>query len=324
MKLIAVFLIVACGAAAAAGAPEYAWKPGDVLRYQYTKSVLMNEDSDGKNAEQREFEFDAVLILEIKSKSQNGVMAILRFDSPRVSMPDYYWFSSQGDAPLLQKDKGKAVSHAIEGAIKTAARWNVYLDNSGYVRIDSRVPNSLETWLKEEGHSAGWRTKFNKMWVDIIENNLGLKSTGEDREIFVSLNAPPASVSPEMDLIRPLRSSVKLLGIKDYKADYAFTRVAPPKAGAPFSIPNVGPPSVEMTLRPKEVTGKGSATLDVSMGLLDTLNEEFNAVLDYKCLADNQQTYTLQQRVTTKYELKRLAPAIQKYESAVDTSPASK
>ncbi len=297
------------------------------MRFEYSKTIHIDEASTDIDPGPRDFGFDAVLILEIANKTATGCTAVLRFDSPHLTIPEQYAFVAGKDDPELQKDRNKILARVMEGAIRLA-RWNVTLENGGFVKIDSRKPKTLDEWLKETEHAAFWRPKFRKMWVDIVENNLGLTASGEDREIFLSLGAPPQPNGGETDKLRPYRSDFTLLSNKEGKIDFAFKRLSPPKAGQPYTLPyigaptTIGQPSIFITLNaaiagpvtvacPKgEPEQIGAAVFDTAVGMLDSLSEQYSFELNYKCDEDAKHKYALAQRVSVKYELKRLAPPI--------------
>src|SRR5436190_15690644 len=77
-------LALAAAAVRGATAPQllYGWKPGEVYRYDYIKTVHIVESSTDIDPGTRDFQFEGVLILEVNGKAPNGVKAVLRFDSP--------------------------------------------------------------------------------------------------------------------------------------------------------------------------------------------------------------------------------------------------
>lgn len=330
-----VLILTPSAVTAASGNPDpaYAWKPNDVLRFDYSKTIHIDETSTDADPGRRDFSFESILILEIKNRTQSGTFAVLHFDAPHVVMPDAYWYSAQADDPVdlpAQKDRTKAIVRTIEGAIKLA-RWNVILDNTGVVHIDSRLPKTLDEWLKETEHAAFWRGKFRKLWMEIVEKNLGLVASGDDRDLFLSLTPPPTSSRGELDKIRPYRSASELVSDKGGKAEFRFKRLAPPKAGTPYAIPYIGPPdepkssnvpNVLMTLKPEirgpitdsEPKGEseqvGISVFDSKLGLLDSLSEGYSFDAEYTCDEDARRHYRIAQKVSVKYNLKRLAPPI--------------
>jgi len=114
-------LTLLCGFAFGADtAPTYVWKPNDVVRFEYYKRVEISEnaplDKKGQPAVppdplKRFFEFAAILIIEVNKGKSTGTeqLGVLRFDSPRIDIPDEYWFSPQLDEVTLTTDKDKAL-----------------------------------------------------------------------------------------------------------------------------------------------------------------------------------------------------------------------
>ncbi|HLX64318.1 MAG TPA: hypothetical protein VKX17_23800 [Planctomycetota bacterium] len=282
----------------------YGWKPGEVYRYDYSKLIHIVETSTDTDPGTRDFGFEAVLILEVTGKAANGVKAVLRFDSPKLTIPDEYQFLAPADDPSVQLDKAKTVARTMEGVIKVA-RWNVVLDPSGVIHIDSRIPKTMDDWLKEVEHAAFWRNKLRKMWTELVEQNLGLVASGDDADVLLTIGAPPLTNGPEAAKIRPIRSPAAFVATKEEKSDYTFQRVAPSAAGQPYIIPNVGPPAVTMTLNPAVKTLKGAAVFDAKLAVLDSLSDEYAFELDYACNGDAQKIYKLHQEVTVKYSLIR-------------------
>src|SRR5262245_5971702 len=103
-RLIAVVFFALSHAAAWASTAEFAytWKSGDLLRYDYLKTVTITQPDDSGKPEERKTEFAGVMILEIRSVANGAASGSLRFDSPRVSLPVLRTFNSQADAPELQ------------------------------------------------------------------------------------------------------------------------------------------------------------------------------------------------------------------------------
>ena len=282
-----------------------------------------------KMRDTREFVFEAILIVEVKNRTPNGTFAVLHFDSAHIVMPESYWFAAVADDPAVQKDRAKAILHAMEGAIKLA-RWNVILDTTGIVHIDARVPKGLDDWLKETEHAAFWRGKFRKLWVDIVEKKLGLAAVGDDRELLLALTGAPVVGSDGMEKVRPYRSASEMVSNQNLKSEYRIHRILPPNAGQPFALPYIGPPddrdpkmpNIFMTLKPPiqgpitEADPRGSgpqvgvAVFDSRMGMLDYLNEAYSFDTEYTCDEDKRRKYKVDQKVSVKYALKRLAPPI--------------
>ena len=319
---------------AASDTPVYKWKPNEVLRFDYEKTVSISApaplDKSGApvlppDPLARKFKFNAVLIIEInKTRTEPLQTAVLRFDSPRVEIPESFWFSSQSDEVALLKDRDKSIERAIEGAVK-AARWNVALGTDGSVRIDGRTPAAPEDWLREVDHAAMWRSKFRKAWIEIVEKNLGLGSTGDDHDIFLTL-APkqplppfaPMPLNPELDKIRPVRSATQCAPIKDQKSELSFSRMAPPRAGQPYDIPTLGSIGIAMTFNPQMSPIKGACLFDCFIGLPDFISEEYAFKLDFRCVEDASHIHKHAEEVLVKYDLKRLAPKIDTYEQPIE------
>lgn len=325
---LAVFLLTVCSFTFAETVePAYVWKPNEVVRFEYSKRVEIVEaaptGSDGKarppvDPVKRAFTFTAILIIEVnKAKAASSEqIGLLRFDSPHIDIPEDYWYSSQADEITMNPDKDKLLERAFEGAVKSV-RWGVRLGTDGSIKIDSRVPKSIDEWLKDASHTANWRAKYKELWATIVEKNLGLGVTGEDRDILL-VPSPRTDSGSEFEKIRPVRSELKLLSHKDHKATFSFQRIAPPHAGEPFAITAAGLPSITIKLQPAIVTQKGTCIFDTFLWLPDSISETYSFKLEYDCKKDSKTTYTLSQDVTVKYELKRLAPKIDNYESATE------
>jgi len=284
---------------------SYLWKAGDVFRFEYYKSVTVKQlDENGQPAE-RVTEVNGVLILEIRHVAASGTTATLRLDSPHVTLPESVLFSSQFDDPQPQVGKNRSVAHALEGAIKTA-RWNCVLSPNGLVYVDSRTPKELAEWLKDTETAASWRKKFLEALPRIIEQDLGLKTPSHDRDILLYLgSAPPASTTRPADNLRPRREALTVVSNDGEKAVLSFKRVAPAEH-APYRVPDLlKNESISATLQSVS-TKTGRAVFDLKIGMLDTLREEYTAVLKYAYKSH----LTLDQEVRVEYRLKRLAPPI--------------
>lgn len=280
-----------------------------------------------KMRDTREFKFNAILVVEVKNRTPNGTFAVMHFDSAHIEIPESYAFTAIIDDPALQKDRAKTILHAMEGAIKLA-RWNVVMDPTGVVHMDSRSIKALDEWLKETEHAAFWRAKFRKLWVEIVEKRLALAPIGDDRDMLLALSGEPIVTTGELAKIRPYRATAERVAIRSGKSDYQFTRVLPPKAGQPFAVPYIGPPddpkmpSIFMTLKAPikgpitesdpQSSGPqiGSAVFDTKLGMLDSLNEGYSFDTEYACDEDARRKYHLLQKVSVTYSLKRLAPPI--------------
>ena len=309
LNLTRLFIVVCAAAVASlhAAAPSpmsYGWKQGEVYRYDYVKTIHIVEQSGDSDPGTNDFIFEGVLILEVNGKAPNGMKAVLRFDSPKITLPDMFWFSAQGDEPAVLKEKTKTVARAMEASIKIP-RWNVTLGSDGTIHIESRKPESLEDCLKDTVSGAQWKQRFKKAWTDTVEQYLGLVASGDDRDILPVLVAPPQASTGEMAKIRTYRSEASFVSTKDEKAEYRFQRLAPPAAGKPSVVPSVGPPNVTMTLKPALKNTKGTALFDTKLNILDNLSEEYAFEMDYECNVDAKKQFKLHQDVTVKYELTR-------------------
>ncbi|MEI6232458.1 MAG: hypothetical protein WCT04_05370 [Planctomycetota bacterium] len=275
----------------------------------------------------RWFSFNAILIVEIKNRTETGTFAVFHFDSAQITFPEMYGFLATSDDPAVIKDRAKAVQHALEGAIKLA-RWNVTLTPSGITNIETRVPKGLDDWMKETEHAAFWRARFRKLWVELVEKNLNLAASGADHDLLIALSGEAAAPKGELQKIRPYRSSPEVAGDKFGKVELRFQRLPPPFAGKPFSVPFIGPPEdlkspgITMTFKlpikgPRNESDPagpapqiGSAIFDSKLNMLDTLNEAYSFNTSYACSPDVKTTYNLEQTVSVTYSLKRLAPPI--------------
>jgi hypothetical protein len=169
---------------------------------------------------------------------------------------------------------------------------------------------------------------FRKLWMDIVEKKLGLAATGDDRDLFLALTGAPVVGGEEMEKVRPTRSAVEFFANQNLKSEYHFQRLLPLKAGQPFALPYIGPPddpkmpNIFMTLKPPlkgpisesdpKAAGPqiGVAVFDSRMGMLDSLSEAYSFDTEYTCDEDKRRKYKVEQKVSVKYTLKRLAPPI--------------
>ena len=319
MNMQRVAFVIFCAglaAGACAGTPSvpatpvpenaYAWKGGEVFRFEYEKSILLKQpDEDGK-IEERNTQVSGVLILEVKTVSAAGAAAVLRIDSPRVTLPEYSLFSSQYDKPQAQPDRTRAVCRAVEAAIKEA-RWNVLLGANGLVFMESRSPANLRDWLKNMENAAGWRKRALDILPKLIEQDLGIRVPAHDRELLLYLGtAGVAAAGKGADGLRPRREKLAVAAQEEDKLTISFKRGMPPEP-LPYTLEGLmANESVKISLT--EVTAsEGCAIFDTRIGMLDTLQEDYSATLAY---AYNQ--LSLKQEVRVQYRLKRLAPPIVK------------
>lgn len=318
----AMLACAACGILAGAAICEdtpftYAWKPGDVYRFDFYKAITLIPQPGGTgsgadpaaatipaSADTRKTEVAGILIFEVATEGK----ATMRFDSPRVTLPDVIFYSSQSEDPEVQKDKNRVIGKAIEGALK-AARWDVQLGSDGTLHIRDRKPGNFIEWAKDVENAAAWRKKSFKSMQNLIDNDLGLKTQIDDQDIFLCLNpgAPPAQSARAEAALRPVRSAAAA-GKKDgEKLRYTFSRVAPAEANKPYAIPDLGGKG-DMTATLKRVESTdGAATVDTRLSMLDTLTEDFLSDITVQYGKDS-----VQRQVRVQYRLKRLAPPISK------------
>lgn len=326
----------------------YVWKPGEIYRFDYSKSIIVQQNDIDGISEHRT-DISGVLILEVKALDDaqakaalsnpsapvpfaQSASAVLRFDSAHVVLPDIYFFSSQFDSPQLQKDKNRLVAKAIEVAIK-AARWNVTLFPNGTIRYDSRTPASFDAWLSEEKVAGSWRQKSLHLLQNVVEKDLRLCAQGEDYDLFLTTaeipvalaeavhasaapaaaDAParPVRVPSDNSKLHPYRHGLELLSKTGDKLQLGFTRRIPDGHGT----------STDITLDAGNVSGKigivldsvdtnqADAVFDSKLGMLDILSETYTAKMTLSAHREK-----LTQTVKIQYRLKRLAPAILKTE----------
>ncbi|HYG77951.1 MAG TPA: hypothetical protein VEK08_23295 [Planctomycetota bacterium] len=306
-RLLPALLLTVAAASLQAGELSYAWKAGDLFRYDYYKAVSITQKDENGKLEERKTEFTGVMVLEVRTVTAAGATGTLRIDSPRVTLPQVRAFSAQSDAPEIQQEKNRSIGHAISGAIKVA-RWSVAIKRDGSFEILGRSPASTAEWFKETANSAGWRKKQIETVAKIIEQDLGFKPSGVDSDILLMLNSASQDAG-ETHALRPLRAvSSSKSGEKD-KMQLSFTRSFKEGAGISYVVPNLES-AKPVQIKPKSVSmHEGIAVFDTRLSMLDTLNEDYTATLDYTCGAQ-----TLTQEVHVQYRLKRLAPAISKPE----------
>jgi hypothetical protein len=294
---------LAGGAALAENA--YVWRNGEVLRFEYCKSTcIVQPDENGKSVE-RQTEVSGVLILEIRSVSPAGASALLRLDSPHVTLPELSLFSSQYDGPQPQQGKSRAVARAIEGALK-AARWNVNLAANGLLYLESRMPKEPLEWLKETENAGGWRKRFLEILPRILDQDLGLRVPSHDRDLLLYLgSAPPAAGNRKPDNLHPRREDVTVVSNDGEKAVLKFQRAAPKDRGE-FLLPDMLRNEKISVVLTEVSTKEARAVFDVKLGMLDSLCEEYTAKLKYTYQPD----LTLDQQVRVQYRLKRLHPSL--------------
>jgi hypothetical protein len=347
-----LWLAALCALAPAASAADtpagYRWKVGDVYRFEYEKKIEVTQPDENDKEEKRLTTVNAVLIIEItgveEAAGSTAARGTLRYDSPRLSLPEVVTFTPGVSQPEVQKDKNRTAARAMEGAMK-AARWKVRLDERGLVHLDSRQPETMSEWLKEPENAVGWRKKSMQRLIGILMGDLGLTNDGEirdrlakieeekhdkpkqakeleaeaallkaqlpvvDRELLLTLAEPPGTKASPLpaDAVRPQRSTPARVSVNGTKFNYTFARRAP--AGqATLKISGLGDllPRQPITARVTDVTPrKGAAVFDTELGMLDSLDEEYSTALTYELDRDK-----LDQTVRVEYHLRRLAPPI--------------
>ena len=281
---------------------SYTWKAGDVYRFDYFKSITLAANLKDPT-DQRKTDVAGILIFEVASDGK----ATMRFDSPRVTLPEVIIYSSQSEDPEVQKDKTRVIAKTIEGALK-AARWDVQLGSDGTLHIRDRKPGNFIEWAKEVESAGGWRKKSFKGLQQLIDNDLGLKVQVDDQDIFLCLGNPaPAPAAKAETALRPVRTKAVEAGVDGEKTRFTFTRVAPVDAGKPFVIPDMTAPGQMAVTLNKVQSVDGTAVMDNRLAMLDTLNEEFttDVLVTYGKESESRQ-------VRVQYRIKRLAPPITK------------
>jgi hypothetical protein len=321
MLVLAALGVAASTVVSAADAPvAYAWKAGDVYRFDFYKSITLSplassgtagapaEPADSANpasaADQRKTEVAGILIFEVATDGK----ATMRFDSPRVTLPEVIFYSSQAEEPEPQKDKNRVIGKAIEGALK-AARWDVQLGSDGTLHIRDRKPNNFIEWAKDVETAAAWRKKSFKGMQQLIDNDLGLKTQVDDREIFLCMNTTPVTAqnAKAEASLRPVRSSAVLDKKDAERARFKFSRSAPENAGKPYAIPDLGGKGEVTTTLNQVQTAEGSAVMALRLSMLDSLTADFTSEITVQYGNDS-----VQRQVRVQYRLKRLAPPISK------------
>ena len=296
-------------ATAAGTAPRenyYLWKSGEVYRFDYKKTIGVKQEGESGKQEERLTKIEGVLVLEIRSVSPAGVTAMLRLDSPRVTLPEEALFTAQADVPQAQPERNKKIAQALAGVLK-AARWNVVLFANGLVYVESRVPPKLEDWLKEIELAGAWRQKFLRILPNLIEQDLGLKVPSHERDLLLYLgSAPAAAAGHPADSLRPRREALVLASQSQEKTVVTFKRAAP-KNSTPYKPPEFQAyEKATVNLVSVSNNEDGRAVFDNHLGMLDSLSEDYTAALSYTMAP----ALTLNQEVRVKYSLKRLAPPV--------------
>ena len=318
---VAFLFICLAGNASASGVSDiaYAWQSGEVYRFEYFKSTLVKQANEEGVLEERKTEISGVLILEMdagtkgakagtKSSSAETRTAAMRIDSPHVVLPEIRFFSAAYDAPQIQKDKNRAVAKAIEGSI-SKARWTVTLGSNGAFHVDGRTPANPRDWLKDVELAGAWRQKSMPIMLNDIEQDLGFKASGDERDMFLCIGAVPAASAAAGPgaALHPARTGLTPASTTVDKVQFSFTRQAPPANGGIADKPT-GFENVTITLN-TVTTNEGNAVFDVKLGMIDSINESYDAGLTYRVGSE-----LLNQNVRVQYRLKRLAPAIVKAE----------
>lgn len=276
-----------------------------LYRFEIFKAITVTLPDDKGNLELRRTEMSAVLILELKALTPEGASGVLRFDSVKLSLPEMELFTSLDFSPQLQKEKTRLVAEAMQSALKVA-RWQVLIGNDGSIQLLSRTPVSFAESMKEVAMKAGWR----KRWMDdltrLVDQDMGLKPPCTDMQLLLCFSAPPADKS-SMSKLQPLRSMPHFVSRQGRTAAYAFERQAPEGTGTRIPLPfYTASPAVDVTF--KNVKSDASrAEFDMEKGMLDTLQEDYTATLQY-----NSGSTEIEQRVRVEYKVSRLAPPIVK------------
>ena len=307
MKRIAVLLSGLFAAAMLAAAepaappPAYAWKPGDVYRFEYSKTLTLSSNDPAEPLDPQTTEIAGVLILEI---SAEGTAALLRFDGARIVIPPVYVYADTDD-PELQKDKNRIIGKALESTLK-ATHWDALLATDGTIHIKDRRPLSFDEWTKDFGVAAFWRKKTLKSINRLIGDDMGLKPNIDDQELLLCLgapsSAPPATLAAHL---HPFRGDLSLASRVGNKIKFTFKRKPPELAGKPYALPELATPA-DLTATVDAVnTAEGSATFDAKLGMLDTIAEDYTTELTLRFGND-----AIQRKLRIQYRLKRLVPTI--------------
>ena len=275
------------------------------------KTITLVQPDWNQQPETHRTEIAGVLVFEVKSVAEETAEAVLRFDSPRVSLPDSWTFNGLVTAPQSDKERSKALARALEAALKSA-RWNVCLSSDGRVQIESRTPEHLRDWLKDMESAGTWRKKVLDALAQIVENDFGLQTHGTDDELLLRLGqSQPGAPTAAATGLRPLRGIPRLLSRDAHKVTFRFQREAPSGPAQPYAVPNLvsrGPDDATVRLAAVSASS-GRAQFDLSdprensLLMLDLLEEEYTATL--ACAYGSEE---VRQDVTVQYRLKRLKP----------------
>lgn len=284
----------------------YTWKPGEIYRFEYSKTLTVTPADPGDTTEPEKTDITGVLILEVAA---DGNSSMLRFDAARLTLPPAIIFTSGSTEPAPDpvKDKNKVVAKSMESALK-GARWDVLPGTDGTLHIKDRKPAVFDEWTKDIRAAAAWRSKSLRSMDHLIENDVGLKAQCDDQELLLCFGAPPAGEKPPaMAHLHPVRSELTQVSRDGVKARFSFKRARPDQADKPYAIHDLAAPGEISTKLESVTTTDGSATFDEKLGMLDTLAEDFTAdiSLKYKGTVMNRQ-------VRVQYKIRRLAPPIPK------------
>jgi hypothetical protein len=279
----------------------YIWKADKVYRFDYSKTITVAPPNTTEGTDVRKTTIAGVLIFEVTEVTPDGALAKMRIDAPRITLPPIEFYSSQFENPELQKDKDLVVAKAMQGTIKSTI-WSVKLKPDGSIIILQRTPADFTEWLKDTKNAAGWHTKTMKKLGDMVENDLGFRTPGEDHETFLFLGKKPIDEMPLK--IRPWRSACSVVSNEEDKLTVKFTRSVsdPPPS---FTIPSLDAEGT-VTIALKNVSAtEGKAVFDKHVGNLDTLSEEYTVQSRLTFRNDS-----LEREIKVQYTLKRLAPPI--------------
>jgi hypothetical protein len=301
---LTLFVAAAPGGEPAATPATYTWKPGDVYRFEYSKTTTISSSDPADPAQPRKTEIGGVLILEISTES---TAALLRFDAAHIALPPVEIYSSLTDDPEPLKDKNRIIARAVEGALK-GARWDVLLATDGTIHIRERKPANFQEWTKEVETLAQWRKKSLKFMEHLVGEEIGLKPKVDDQELLLCLGPPSSAPRPPVAAhLHPQRTELTLVSREADKMKYAFKRAAPELAGKPYALQDLGAVGEVTATVEKVRSDDGSAVFDAKLGALDLLTEDYTTEITLRFGSD-----TMKRGVRVQYRLKRLAPPVAK------------
>lgn len=289
----------------------YSWQVDTIYRFRFEKHVSVSRRHEGEPPSRRDSIQKGILVFEVQRIERDGTAkGTLRLDSPRVDLPPLLFFDTETNRTREDKDRHRKLRVALEECLRSA-RWQVILDGTGRIRVTQREPEDLRRWLEDAVAAGRWSKRVLSRLGKMLSDHLELWGQLEDDQLFITVGGDVRAKrsTSRFDALRPRRALKGRATQNDERYALTFTHV--PAESAPMDteiqVPLLNKKERPVRITVKSVDGKGKATFDEKMGMIDALEEDYEVSMS--CACGNRK---LTQEVKVKNKLLRIAPPLRK------------